>query len=92
LLLFFLPANLFLIIIYLFCIFREEKPVNLQLPRQEFVSLYVPSVKPVPAAKRFSEKIIGSLDAETTSSTTGFFKKRKIAGSARNQRQRVDDE
>jgi hypothetical protein len=72
----------------------EEEPVNLQLPKakEEVVALYIPSVKAEKGPKRFSEKTVGALDAETSSSSSGFFKKRKLGAGARNQRQRVDDE
>lgn len=69
------------------------KPVDLQLPKQEFVPLYVPSVPVVPSERRFKEKVITRLDAEITSKDAGTFKKRKIAGQKqRNTRQRLDDD
>jgi hypothetical protein len=74
--------------------YREEVPVNLQLPKmkEEVVALYIPAVKAEKGPKRFSEKTVGTLDAEISSSSSGFFKKRKLGAGARNQRQRVDDD
>lgn len=68
---------------------KKPKIVDLELPAQQFVPLYVPSVPVEPADRKYKEKtvsLVADRDAETI---PGVFKKRKIAG--RQGRQRLDD-
>ncbi|XP_015516855.1 WW domain-binding protein 4 isoform X1 [Neodiprion lecontei] len=70
----------------------EKKPVDLQLPKHEFVAVSVPSLEREAPQRIFKEKTISRVDAgdsdeETVPST---FKKRKFGN--KNVRKRLDDD
>ncbi|XP_070071687.1 WW domain-binding protein 4 [Drosophila takahashii] len=69
-----------------------DEPIDWQLPQTDYYSaapvISAPS-EPEPPAKRFKEKTIGGLDAETAASAPATFKRKFIKKG--NSRQRVDD-
>ncbi|CAH1109906.1 unnamed protein product [Psylliodes chrysocephalus] len=68
---------------------KEEKLVDLQLPvQQEYFECPI-QYEPEPVKREFKEKTIESLDVYGQSS---FKKRKKIIGSNRNTRQRLDDD
>lgn len=68
-------------------LFREEQPVDLELPAVP-EPLYVPSAAPEVPEKKFKEKTISHIPADEKSALNDtFFKKRKVN---RNARQRLD--
>lgn len=81
-----------LFICFFFGIFREEKPLDLQLPslgNKEYG--YVPVTTEIePPPRVFKEKTVTSL-ANDDVTIPNTFKKRKFGGK-RNARQRVDDD
>ena len=70
--------------------FRKEIPIDLQLPEVP-APLYVPSIQPDVPERKFKEKVVSHITADSTSSLTAdtFIRKRKLAGN-RNARQRLD--
>lgn len=72
---------------------QETRHVDLQLPepayeRQQYVAAVVEEPKP----KVFKEKVVTTLDKETTAGDAGVFKKRKINITLKkNSRQRIED-
>lgn len=70
--------------------FFSTKPLDLQLPKQEYEEYYeIPTFQEVePKPREFKEKIVESLGEGKAA-----FKKRKfMLGAKRNTRQRVEDE
>jgi len=69
-----------------------EQPIDWQLPQTDYYTaapvVSTPS-ESEPPAKRFKEKTIGGLDAETAASAPATFKRKFIKKG--NSRQRVDD-
>uniref|UniRef100_A0A6B2EI05 Putative spliceosomal protein fbp21 n=1 Tax=Phlebotomus kandelakii TaxID=1109342 RepID=A0A6B2EI05_9DIPT len=73
---------------------KEEKYMDLQLPKVSYTPAYVPPVvehPPPEPVRNFKEKVT-KLDDATASSIPGFFKKRKFQLTGRNARQRLDDD
>lgn len=67
----------------------EEKPIDLELPKQEITYIAVPAAKPdEPPIKKFREKTITKLD-DDLSSAPSVFKKRKLGN--KNIRRVTDD-
>lgn len=74
-------------------LFREEKPIDLQLPNTGGKEcIYVPAATVEPPPKVFKEKTVQSLADDDDCSVPNTFKKRKFGGNKRNARQRLDDD
>lgn len=69
----------------------ERKPIDLELPKQEFTYVAVPAALiDEPPVKKFKEKTITNL-GDAASNIPAVFKKRKFGGGARNIRKGDDD-
>ncbi|XP_017046312.1 WW domain-binding protein 4 [Drosophila ficusphila] len=69
-----------------------DEPIDWQLPKTDYYSaspVISTTSEPEPPVKRFKEKTIGGLDAETAASAPATFKRKFIKKG--NSRQRVDD-
>lgn len=66
--------------------------MDLQLPKQDLVAMYIPAVKPEEKPERvFKEKVV-TLDAEDSNTNTGFKKRKMFGGNKKNARQRLDED
>lgn len=66
--------------------------MDLQLPKQDFVTIHVPSLKPADKPEKvFKEKVV-TLDSDDKTSCTGFKKRKVIGGNKKNVRQRLDED
>ncbi|XP_047001377.1 WW domain-binding protein 4 [Schistocerca americana] len=74
---------------------KEFKPVDLQLPEQEFIPIKVPTLTEEPKVK-FKEKTVATgtivTDDDDEVSVSGFKKRKAAPGVKRNMRQRLDED
>lgn len=74
---------------------KEFKPVDLQLPEQEFIPIKVPTLSEEPKVK-FKEKTVATgtivTDDDDEVSVSGFKKRKAAPGAKRNMRQRLDED
>ncbi|XP_063222759.1 WW domain-binding protein 4-like isoform X2 [Bacillus rossius redtenbacheri] len=72
---------------------RPQQPIDLQLPKQEYVALKVPLMAPPEDLRtRFKEKTLSTLCDYEDGPMVGFKKRRLGSSTKKNARQRLDDD